>query len=230
MTQKGFAPVLIVLLIAIFALGSGYFIYQKSQISKPTQVACTQEAKICPDGSSVGRTGPNCEFTACPIPQESTSSANTTNWKTYNNKTFLFKYPSNGELVDLKSASVIDIEAGSTPPYFIFRMNIADNINHFSTNQVVEKMADDLRNNKNIPWGQSQADKTLQTMKKYTNEEIQGLRLENFSEGYDTGFGVVVDATEDKIYTFSINNGNGEVGDSEEKLLDQILSTFKFLP
>ena len=29
-------------------------------------VACTQEAKICPDGSSVGRTGPKCEFAACP--------------------------------------------------------------------------------------------------------------------------------------------------------------------
>lgn len=32
----------------------------------PTNKACTQEAKLCPDGSSVGRTGPNCEFTPCP--------------------------------------------------------------------------------------------------------------------------------------------------------------------
>jgi hypothetical protein len=29
-------------------------------------VACTMEAKICPDGSSVSRTGPNCEFAPCP--------------------------------------------------------------------------------------------------------------------------------------------------------------------
>lgn len=29
-------------------------------------VACTKEAKICPDGSAVGRTGPNCEFAPCP--------------------------------------------------------------------------------------------------------------------------------------------------------------------
>ncbi len=28
--------------------------------------ACPQETKLCPDGSSVGRTGPNCEFAACP--------------------------------------------------------------------------------------------------------------------------------------------------------------------
>ncbi len=28
--------------------------------------ACTEEAKICPDGSAVGRTGPDCEFAPCP--------------------------------------------------------------------------------------------------------------------------------------------------------------------
>ena len=36
---------------------------------KPTsgkQVFCTQDAKLCPDGSYVGRTGPNCEF-KCPV-------------------------------------------------------------------------------------------------------------------------------------------------------------------
>jgi hypothetical protein len=31
-----------------------------------TPKACTEEAKVCPDGSAVGRTGPNCEFSACP--------------------------------------------------------------------------------------------------------------------------------------------------------------------
>lgn len=28
--------------------------------------ACTEEAKVCPDGSSVSRQGPDCEFAACP--------------------------------------------------------------------------------------------------------------------------------------------------------------------
>lgn len=28
-------------------------------------VACTEEAKMCPDGSSVSRQGPNCEFAQC---------------------------------------------------------------------------------------------------------------------------------------------------------------------
>ncbi len=52
-----------VLVIATAAGGVFYF------TSKPTgRVACTMEAKLCPDGSYVGRTGPKCEFTPCPTP------------------------------------------------------------------------------------------------------------------------------------------------------------------
>lgn len=29
-------------------------------------VACTLDAKICPDGTAVGRVGPDCEFEECP--------------------------------------------------------------------------------------------------------------------------------------------------------------------
>lgn len=38
---------------------------------------CTQEAKLCPDGSYVGRTGPRCEFAECPaeLPSPSVSTA-----------------------------------------------------------------------------------------------------------------------------------------------------------
>ncbi len=34
--------------------------------TSPEPVACTEEAKLCPDGSYVGRTGPQCQFSACP--------------------------------------------------------------------------------------------------------------------------------------------------------------------
>jgi len=40
-----------------------------TNINPPGQnnpVACTMEAKLCPDGSAVGRSGPNCEFSPCP--------------------------------------------------------------------------------------------------------------------------------------------------------------------
>ena len=39
----------------------------------PPPTACTMEAKLCPDGSSVGRTLPNCEFAPCPAPSPTTT-------------------------------------------------------------------------------------------------------------------------------------------------------------
>ncbi len=39
---------------------------QRTPMSEDLEVACTMEAKICPDGSSVGRMPPNCEFAPCP--------------------------------------------------------------------------------------------------------------------------------------------------------------------
>lgn len=37
------------------------------------QVACTMDAKMCGDGSFVGRQGPNCEFAPCPDEEASVS-------------------------------------------------------------------------------------------------------------------------------------------------------------
>lgn len=58
--------------VLIVVVGSGAFIY-RNMMERPIPpggepVACTMEAKLCPDGSAVGRQGPNCEFTVCPPP------------------------------------------------------------------------------------------------------------------------------------------------------------------
>jgi len=59
----------VLILAAIGAVALYYFI-QKNYIVgpgfPPGPNGCTGEAKLCPDGSSVGRTGPNCEFAPCP--------------------------------------------------------------------------------------------------------------------------------------------------------------------
>ncbi len=53
---------IVILAIATFMLwGLG-----NTRVDAP--MGCTLEAKICPDGTSVGRTGPNCEFAPCPEP------------------------------------------------------------------------------------------------------------------------------------------------------------------
>ena len=57
----------IILLISVCLAGVFYF-YNKDVVSVGP-IACTQEAKLCPDGTAVGRTGLNCEFAECPITQ-----------------------------------------------------------------------------------------------------------------------------------------------------------------
>ena len=38
----------------------------------PEPVFCTMDAKLCPDGSAVGRIGPDCSFAPCPEPSTNT--------------------------------------------------------------------------------------------------------------------------------------------------------------
>ncbi|MEK7510840.1 MAG: hypothetical protein AAB582_01215 [Patescibacteria group bacterium] len=66
--------------VLIIVVGAGAFIY-RNMMERPLEpsgsepVACTMEARICPDGSSVGRQGPNCEFSACPAPNVEVAEA-----------------------------------------------------------------------------------------------------------------------------------------------------------
>ena len=80
--KKNIIVIFVIIVVIILAIG-GYFIFNNQQ--KP--IACTMEAKLCPDGSSVGRVGPKCEFAACPD--------STIGWKTYTSAdlSFEFKYP-----------------------------------------------------------------------------------------------------------------------------------------
>ncbi len=41
---------------------------RSSVTPNPEHIACTMDARVCPDGSAVGRVGPNCEFAPCPEP------------------------------------------------------------------------------------------------------------------------------------------------------------------
>lgn len=55
----------VVVMIVVFVWGIVVYESKSSKNSQKNQ-PCTQEAKVCPDGSAVGRMGPNCEFGPCP--------------------------------------------------------------------------------------------------------------------------------------------------------------------
>src|SRR3989338_6171267 len=63
--MKKTLPIIIVVLI-IAGFGTAWKLTKEDTTPPIYPKACTQEAKLCHDGSYVGRTGPNCEFALCP--------------------------------------------------------------------------------------------------------------------------------------------------------------------
>lgn len=75
---------IIIVLIALTGVG----VWLKAPQTTPTEpiteepVFCTADAKICPDGTGVGRIPPKCDFAPCPTATNSTAtSSSTTNNK-----------------------------------------------------------------------------------------------------------------------------------------------------
>jgi hypothetical protein len=104
-SKKLILILLILVVVIVLAAAGGYSVLNQSKApavtTSPTPttpveegVVCTQDAKECPDGSFVGREGPNCEFAACPG-ENASSSADTSGWKTYSgpNKAYSISYP-----------------------------------------------------------------------------------------------------------------------------------------
>jgi murein DD-endopeptidase MepM/ murein hydrolase activator NlpD len=57
----------IIIFIIAAAVGLAGFLFWLNFFNPQNkQIACTMEAKLCPDGSAVGRSGPNCQFAPCP--------------------------------------------------------------------------------------------------------------------------------------------------------------------
>lgn len=55
-------------MLLILILGIGGFLYRNAAEHPTLPIACPLDAEICPDGTSVSRTGSSCTFPACPPP------------------------------------------------------------------------------------------------------------------------------------------------------------------
>jgi hypothetical protein len=220
--------ILIVVILAAIA-GGGILAYQywwvpKHETQKP--VACTLEAKVCPDGSAVGRTGPDCEFAPCPTvkPDE------TANWKTYINSQYGFelKYPPTGTMKEGIGY------AGTTPTSFTLSFSNPADSQRFEL-QIMYKDTDNHL--EDFACSSGTEEKTCFTEYRIIN----GVRIVVTTFVRDEGEGA---GTKEKS-AIAINGGKllefytgfdpllqkyTLVDLSKDKFLfDQILSTFKFI-
>lgn len=81
------------------------FHFQRTEQKQEKQVVCTQDAKLCPDGSYVSRKGPKCEFEACPVVEDKIAG-----WTTYTSIKYGYeiKYPKTSTLEIDKNYSIAD--------------------------------------------------------------------------------------------------------------------------
>jgi len=69
MRKGGLSNIAVIcIVLGIILVVGGFSFYARYTLSPKVKppLSCTQEAKQCPDGSYVGRVGPNCEFAECP--------------------------------------------------------------------------------------------------------------------------------------------------------------------
>lgn len=206
-----------------FAGYLNYSIWQLNSSADSGQIACTMEAKMCPDGSYVGRTGPKCEFAPCP------------SWETYRNEQYGYQiqYPKtakssisseNGYLQELD----LSAEGGEKIKIFIYfpkyefcgrygpgvaSQKTTENVAINGTNYELSGWIEDPENYdewlKNNPQYDQNADRVIDSYSK----TLSLCQNDKFS----------------LIYSIEVNGSAQERIDFADSLAKEIVSTFKIL-
>ena len=218
------------LILALAIAGLFAFKYYQSQPNQNIdQISCTLDAKMCPDGSAVGRSGPNCEFAPCPLIDP------TANWQTYANDEYTFKYPSGLQSdTDAAGAGVdsirftylgpTQIDSGRTETeVFDGYQFVVTKVETNTTLTAQEKASQDRTNSQtNCPENS--------TISNVFPTQISGLTAYQYSatgcfSDYTTSYVV----NNDNLYSITQSHAGEPPKDQEYKEITvQILSTFQF--
>lgn len=123
---KGFSAIILIAILAVLALGGGYWVWKDQAVAPAPAPADTN---IEPPSSS------DNSFTTAPVP---TPDIDTSDWKTYRNEEygFEFKYPNNWYLIPaeipnalivrLSSLTPLQFNDGTDKPRDLFRVSVID--------------------------------------------------------------------------------------------------------
>jgi hypothetical protein len=175
------------------------------------------EAKICPDGTSVGRTGPNCEFAACP----SATPNPTAEWTDFSSKYFTlsFKVPSGYSVED--SANIILIGKSPILHPEIGGDNAFFRLERYSVSTTKNSVLRSIQALQKDPQGIGRG--TISSVE-MGSVVVDGSSFTSYIVHYTQGgteFGAIFDASH---LTFTIAKGEDDIS----SIGYQILSTFKF--
>lgn len=209
MTQKGLAPILIVLILA-FLVG-GYLVYTNYKL--PVFDRTNNRTKTTPSQTT----------------QSSSSSNQTGNWKTYTHSDFIFKYPP--ELKEAKdcrgSGSGICFQSPEFDPTegdFIAGTNKGQVLMISADSGNINNIADLHCEERNLYYANSCFYSTINNKSVL---HLQGGIKEN-DKFIVTNELLYVQVDPNKIIQIGFFNSQ-EDAENQRKIFDQILSTFKFL-
>lgn len=230
--RRGFALVA-VLVVAALVIGIGATLgYQKLKTKpspSPTPAIDQTKKDLSSDLSS-----------------ETSVKEETANWKTFQGKYgFSFKIPTSAKVSEgqdignylngLKSIGVRvenNQEAGGnhSQDYFDNRFDLNITTSNSKPDELVSQFLANLdKNQQPSPYQNANTqikNKAQRTLRDYKNGEISGKYLR---VGYEYDYAVILSSGNGKTYIFSYTGDNGQISDKTGQLLEQILSTFRFL-
>jgi hypothetical protein len=234
------ATALLIIAVEVIVFVEYFGVPKRIQPAIQNGIACTQEAKLCPDGSYVGRIGPDCAFAAC-----QTLSVGQEEWQTYRNEEygFEFRYPTGwGDIEFLTGV------ADNNYPYLGCAVMGVWVRGSFSKNSHVGFGAQSTDFN-DCSWGRGGviedyihkieiknnnlvvgAEQTLIEDIIKTNAGTNAYLFKNYKcEGCDGNMAGVVELLSTTNNVQVIIFETGHKGHAGVAVLDQILSTFKFI-